>query len=229
MRALVAYRVRKTLHIICAVILLQVLFPSQNAKAFVYWSNPSGSTALFSWQNGGSDNGLFGDPELDENNTFIFEPTNFVAMSLDGMPDNVNDRLEFDLIAKPGHSITEVRISEEGDYDILGNGRVSVSGELFVENLRNNQEEFMPLEVEPVMPVTSGTELWTGSSTITGLNWTYLKIVLCNNLFAFADSDSAAMVYKKSVGAPLTIQIIPEPATICLLAIGSLAFVERKK
>ena len=110
---------------------------SNSFGAFVYWGGgmKDGSATAFDWFNGGSDNGLFGDPVLVGGNTFVFTPQNFRADSLDGVSGTAADRLKVTLVAKPGQMITGIRITEFGDYGITGNGEVRISGGLFMTNM----------------------------------------------------------------------------------------------
>ena len=213
---------------ICTMALLFIFTVASETRAFVFWDTPNGSNDYFYWQNGGSDFGLFGSPLINSSNIFVFEPTNFEAS--DPGNQHVYDRLEFNLIAKPGRIITEIRITEDGDYSIYGNGQINVTGTLSVENLHNNNTATAFLDVTPIMPIASeGNGLWSGSTAITGLNYTQIKIVVHNDLFAYAEDGSAALVWKKTFGTPVAIQIIPEPATMAVLSIGSLVFIRRKK
>jgi hypothetical protein len=192
--------------------------------AFVQWGgDPNGSTDKLYWENGGSDFGLFGDPTI-SGNTFSFSPQNFIAISTNSIPADTCDTLVFDLIAKPGYSITQIRVSEGGLYDIA-DGEVLVSGQFTIENLLTNEILSDSLDLSPDMPVTSGADTWTATAAISGFNWTHIRLSLYNDLFAY--SDSAALVDKKTAGTPL-IQIIPEPATICVLGFGALSLIRRK-
>ncbi|MDW8263643.1 MAG: hypothetical protein RMJ35_14030, partial [Phycisphaerales bacterium] len=68
----------------------------------VPWSNPSGTVpGLFSWSNGQSDNGLFGSPIV-SGTSFTFFPTNFRAVSSNGVAQTTSDRLSFQIDVAPG-------------------------------------------------------------------------------------------------------------------------------
>ena len=115
--------------IVAAVIVLLLQWSySSTASAFVFWSNQNGTATHFDWSNGGSNNGLFGDPTLVGGNSFVFTPADFRAESFDGVSDSVSDRMEVELTAHPEWKFTEIRITEGGDYGILIDGSVSVGG-----------------------------------------------------------------------------------------------------
>jgi len=99
---------------------------ASSALGVVPWSNPTGTTTLFSWSNGYENNGLFGDPTITPN-TFNFAPTSFFA----GAPHaaTATDTLTVTLTVNPGKLVTAVRIHEIGTRTL---GTTSVSGTLFI-------------------------------------------------------------------------------------------------
>jgi hypothetical protein len=218
---------RRAKHLaIIAICVMGFIFTS-SADAAIAWDTPSGSSATFEWENGQSDNGFFGQPLLDAGGTFIFAPTNFFATSTNG---NVNDTLTFDIIAKPGYVITGIGINESGEFVIIGDGQVEVTGDITITNLVDGSS--LPtsgINVTPDMPASGeGYNYWNGSASLTALNLTHIRIAIASYLNASAVSGYAALV-KTTFAIPVTVQAIPEPATIALLAFGSLAFVVKKK
>jgi hypothetical protein len=204
------------------------------ANAFTPWTNSSGSAANFDWANGGSDAGLFGDPDLSGGNTFVFFPKSFIAESVGGVIAEVSDTLTFDLIVHPGALVTGIQISEYGDYGILGNGSVDISSLLAAENLIIPQTESAVLTTNPTMPIypdiitNLATGEWTANGGVSLNGWKHLRVTLSNDLIAISDLDSVATIQKKVVGDSVAITIIPEPATLVLLA-GGMAYLRRKK
>jgi hypothetical protein len=202
------------------------------ASAAVVWSTPSGSTPYFDYANGQSDNGLFGSPNI-AGNTFAFFPSSFVAQSSNGSSANVSDRLSFTLYAKPGQTISGIKITEAGDYSILGTGTVNAQGALFVTNLNQFAFQSDTLHTTPTFPLgtnsfTSG--LWGGYSQVTLPNgWTKVQVVMNNILQTQAGANSSAEIDKKVVGAEVLVSVIvPEPGTIGLLTIGGAMFLLRR-
>ena len=193
-------------------------------QANILWSQSSGTADYFDWQNGQSLYGLFGDPTLVGGNTLVFFPSNFRAESVNGQSDSVSDILEFELIAHSGFSFQDIRITEYGDYGILGTGQVQVTGGLSVTNMNTMDTLTSGLTANPSMPVTSGQGEWEALSQIDILpaDWTHIKITLENNMLAISGCDSAAFIQKKVLGNAIAIQIIPEPATVAMLSIGGL-------
>ncbi len=211
---------KKTIFLVAAI----VLFLFASAQAAVVWSEPNGSTAYFDWANGQSLNGLFGDPVPVDSSTFVFFPSMFRAESFDRQTDSISDILEFELIAHSGYSFQSISIVEYGDYGILGNGLVKVSGTLSVENLDTedtvNNDLINDLPERFPADAFGLWQAWAGID-IAEADWTHLRIKLENNLFVVSGSDSASWIEKKVLGNAIAVRIIPEPATIATLGIGT--------
>lgn len=218
---------RRTSIIGVAAVVIGLLAFAPASRALILWNNSSGEADFFFWENGGSDNGLFGDPTLVGGDTFVFTPSNFRAESADGDSDVTSDRMQVDIIAKPGFFIEGILIQEFGDYGIAGDGaQASVTGSLFLTNLDEFDVRVATLTTDPAMPVTSGAGTWTGEVGIDLSNefpqWTHLRVVLNNNLVTITQPGSAAFIEKKVTGAGVSVTIIPEPATVFVLAAGAL-------
>ncbi len=196
------------------------------AMAFVPWDNPSGSTADFFWLNGGSDNGLFGSPTV-TGNSFIFFPQAFNASSTNGVADQTNDRLQFELIAKPGFVFNGIAITEIGDYTISGVGSVSVTAGLFVTDLNG----FRVADDHFSQTFNSGAANWSGTPSvdlsIMPPDWVHVMVVLDNVLAATSQANSTSFIEKKVTGG--VIITIPSPASASMLILGGLAFGRRRR
>ncbi len=206
-------------------LILLALFTAP-AEAVIYWANASGSAGSFDWSNGGSDNGLFGDPVV-SGNTFIFTPSNFRAESVNGVAAIVSDRMEVTITAKPGSVITGIRITEYGDYGILSQGMVSVSGTMFLTNLNEFEVRYSDFGSNPASPISSGIGSWDAEVAVDSFEWPRLKLVLDNNLMAISSPGSVTFIEKKVMGSAVSVEIIPEPATIAILTLGAL-FLRKK-
>lgn len=202
--------------------------------ASVPWSNPNGSTADFDWQNGFSDNGLFGDPTV-IGSTFVFTPNNFKATSINGVAASVSDRLQFDLIIKNNKKLTNFTVNEIGDYQITGTGQVQAGGLLLLTNLDTGVPAFDNLHTTPASPMvgpTAGALPWTGYESISLLpnGWTKIRVVLNNILDAASGPNSTATIEKKFASGAIEITfIIPEPASLSLVGAAGLLLIRRRK
>lgn len=203
------------------------------ADPLIPWSNPSGSAISFDWSNGGSDTGLFGSPIV-VGDTFRFFPAAFRAQATSGGADIKYDRLEVTLLAKPGFNFTEIRITERGDYGIVGaGGQVSVSGTMFLNDLDLPRTKTGDLVTSPGSPITSGTGSWTGDAAVDVTTdvpkWTRLKLILNNNLVAIAGPSGVAFIEKKVGDLAVDIDILPAPGSLALLGLAALSGSRRRR
>ena len=200
------------------------------ALAFVPWINPSGNAGTFSWANGGSRDGLFGSPTVVGGDTFVFFPAGFRAQSTNGGVTIVGDRLEFDLFAAPGFQVSGIRISEYGDYGVIGAGSsVSAAGSLIATNLDTGATMFNALVTTPGVPITSGFGNWSGVEALDFVGCTRLHVVIDNDLIAISGDNCAAYIEKKVFAAGFSITLVPTPGTAALMGLGSLLAVRRRR
>ncbi|MDD5010515.1 MAG: PEP-CTERM sorting domain-containing protein [Phycisphaerae bacterium] len=226
MKSFKLYRFRMQLFISAAILMML----SQSAKATF-----SGSATDFYWENGYSINELFTAPILSGENTLVFGVENFRTESLYGEFTSISDTLIFDLIALDGLYFGGITIFEIGDYGIDDGGSVGVSGTVLIENLSasgsQDGELTNDLQEMPQTYVEDGTE-WQAEAEVSlePSKWTHIRITLINYLWAETlECGSTAWIEKKNLDTTIAIQIIPEPATIGLLTLGSLVFLGKKK
>jgi hypothetical protein len=218
---------------------LTVALAAPSFAAFVPWTVPSGAADDFFYSNGGSDPGLFGDPIV-SGNSFIFLPTNFRAAT-DADP-LVNDTMQVKIEAKPGFTITEVVITEIGDYGITGTGAVNVSGSLTVVDghafpIRQRQDPFSLLPGGGVLSGTDISDTWQTDAALDlsadvpgwGAPGDPFTLILTNNLSATVNAGGVAFVEKVAAGVGVMVTIIPEPASLVLLVLGAAGLVSRRR
>lgn len=233
--------------IIAAFGLIASLVGSASAAPLRPWGGglDSGSATFISWTGGGDDAGLFGDPLIipagapGEFDTFVFFPAGFRAENVGtGSPVTTSDRIEVTITANVGHNITSIVVSEYGDYSITGpGGSVDLQGTLSATEVggqgRFYSDALDPALGSPTFPATSGSSDFQMDAAIDLSGdvpgWTSFTFVLENDLIAFAAAGSTASIEKKLVGDGVSVQFIPEPATLALLGMGALVAIRRRR
>jgi hypothetical protein len=210
--------------LIVAVALCLLMGSTERAPAFTFWTNANGSGDFFDWSEGGSDNGMFGDPQLVDGDTWLFFPEAWRAESADGVPDSANDRMQVNLSAHQGQVFTSIRIREAGDYGILGDGAVSASGSAFAANTSSYALGSGVLVTNPTMPVDVGDGPWEAETVIDLDDWVDFTLVFDNNLLAISGAGSISFIEKKVVAITFT----PEPGSLLMLASGGLMLIRRR-
>lgn len=216
----------------CAVVVMAF---TPLADASVMWSNDSGVAMNFTWANGGSDNGLYGDPTLVGGSTLVFFPTAFRAESVDGVNSSVTDRLFVDIFAKAGQMITDIVISETGDYGVVGSASINLSAIVNVTDLLDPlRTDSAFLVTTPSMPTASGTGNWDAFGSLSfsvtpGQEWTHIRLELTNTLEAFSAAGSSSFIEKKVAGTGIQVTIIPAPGSGGVLLLAGLALARRRR
>jgi hypothetical protein len=222
-------RVSKLATLVIAAVFSMVASTAQAAL----WTNSAGSTAFFSWSNGGSDNGLFGSPVV-SGNKFIFSPANFLARSQNGNAVTTSDRLFVDITITPGFQFGGLSISESGDYAILGGGSVQATGAMFVTNLQTGTVASAVMNTNPSMPISAAgaaSGLWSGTMGVQLPDAvTTIRLVINNILQATSSPTGTAQIEKKTFGSDIVVELfIPEPGTItALVGLGGLLLARRR-
>ena len=234
-------------HTLGALGLLVLGAASATSFAAVPWTVPAGVAPgnTFSYSNGGSDFGLFGNPIV-LTDGFRFFPSNFAAESSNGVAETTYDRLFVTIDLPTGTStnyLTGMSVSDVGTYSILGTGSVMASGLETVTVLSNDGTMGAPaigttlfdaLTTTPAFPVsttTSATGPWTGEASIMipdGVK--SLQLVFKNTLQATSGPNGTSFIQKENVGIEIDFDIVPEPTTLAAVMGGaSLLLVRRRK
>lgn len=217
---------------------LGALVATAGVAGAAIWTQPSGSTANFTYSNGRDTNGLFGDPTVSPTG-FTFTPGNFVATSVNGTGGNqlANDYLTVDVTATPASGgIKGVNFGELGDYSIFNGGGVFVQAYVVVQDLDTGKSYSKLLTPSPSMPqygapasVNAGE--WTGTLSIdfAGNTAQRIRIALNNILQAYSTPGGSAIIQKKAIDDPdgdgpgleivsVNQNHLPEPTTFVALA-----------
>lgn len=184
-----------------------------SASAFVSWTTPDGSGSFFDFSNGGSDNGLFGNPVGPIDAVFAFTPTNFTA------PDNGNDttvdRIEVDLTETTGE-IEFIRVVEFGNYINTGG-----PAQVFAQATQlHSYDIFNPVQDSFSTGIGgAGSGSWSLETEIAvPADVTSFTLVFENRLQATGN----ARIFKNGVRI-----ITPEPTSLLLLSLTAF-FIRRR-
>lgn len=214
--------------------------PTDSDAAFLPWGNASGSNGVISWSNGGSTDGIWGDPVV-TGLTLTFTPDEFRAEASNGGADTVDGLLSFDVDILGGNQITGFRIDEVGSYSVLGLGVVNATGVLIVTNREIPSQIFtdtmtptVPFPLSNANPVGSISGIWGGTMEVptvglfpNGID--KVTIIVDNTLQASSGAGGTAFIDKKLAGSGVTISIfIPEPATLGLALLAAPLLLRRR-
>jgi len=183
------------------------------------------------------------------NNSIFFQPTNFIAESLNGAGAvSLRETLIIDVQAtSAGYNMSSFLLAEQGDYELTGTGSsVSASGRLGVASLTSTCGLFLPCKDASIFNVantdldTIGTlTAWSGSTSVDladTIGWgsdSSVQLSLQNNLLATTLNDGeSAMIQKKFGAIGITVNPVPVPAALWLFGsglVGLAIFAKRKK
>jgi hypothetical protein len=177
-------------------------------------------------------------------NQLLFFPTQFSA-SAAGMGgfDQTSSQLQLMFASNdPLFYLEQMNITEFGDADLTGTGTAAtytfagLSGFVTV-----TEDKDGPLAMPVVIPFTgifdpsdtlalpgdSGTTIWSATAAIDIAAYvpfaTKAFLSYDNNLYAFSEDGTSAMIQKKVVNGPaIIIEVVPEPATFALVGAGLL-------
>lgn len=203
---------------------------------------PSGTGSFFSWDNGRSDNGLFGSPELLNGSTFLFNPIGFTATAQDGSSQSTSDTLRVDLFADAGFFFSQIRFVQVGTYIAQNGGEASLSSSLNVlDNTlspagrsSSGNMVFTPGDLFTSVAGQTNSGVYNGSVLATlGTQvdpWTSISIEFAANLITVTtDAGQSASLTIGVTGSQIAIQVIPAPATLALAGVGLLAAGRRRR
>jgi hypothetical protein len=191
-------------------------------------------------------------------NSMDFNPVGFSAIAEDGSSDITDGNLIFTAAARENMAIEQIGFSERGNFNLGGAGTdatyVDVDAFFYVEVTEVNYQPIAPFGIPVWMdfnPNTDGTfelvtdgaggGIWSGS-VLVDINAalvengysasdraTRVDVDLNNVLTAYSENGTSSLIAKKDFDVGMSVEIIPEPASIILLlgASSILGFVRR--
>ncbi len=182
--------------------------------------------------------------------TLLFDPTGFAVQVSPGPGTRfIDSELETMIAAHPGYGLTSISFAEEGDYTIAGAAAVTVGVPLFWDIMEvdgsmitpisgSGQVDFMATETGTgrIWRVEFGLDLAVELATAEetrgeiGTHVTKVNIRFDNSLSANAhDNQSLAFIKKKQVeGVRVHTDVVPEPSSIVMLALGLCSLLWRR-
>jgi|GEM_PF-1722869 len=218
------------------------------AQADVPWSNPNGTNPILSWENGRSDNGLFGSPTVIGDTFFFISNNNFDADASDGTTVTKTDTLRVRVHAQPGRFFSQVQFASQGDYTVFGSGSsVNVTGGMTVNDVNSvrTASDSFHTSVSPssgsatMMPVlgnglTPEIGSWNGSSLIDFSVFgfppiTSLDLIFTNSIIAISlPGETASIVTLPNTQGSFSLSIVPAPSS-ALVALAGLGVLSRRR
>jgi hypothetical protein len=201
------------------------------------WGTASGDAGDFTYSNGQDINGFFGEPWIPGDNTFYYVSANFQVSSANGAPGfaQQSDTTSFDAVADPGLQFSLIRVTAFGSYAVTGNGAsVDLDAGLGIsENGGMGRNWAGPLTTTPGFPVTAGSGDWSGLSVVDitfelPVPYNSIHVAMANDVVAISVPGSSATINVQFQDLKIEFEVIPEPGTLALLALGGLALLRRK-
>jgi hypothetical protein len=150
-----------------------------------------------------------------------------------GKTSELNGALSFIFTADSPFILTSAVALEDGIWNTTGNGTVDIKGGMIVTNLTTQTSAGTAFGATTFSPGGA----WTLTNTVNGpldaASASY-KITLDNTLFAEALANptggggGSALLAKKDFTIIITAAQVPEPASLTLLALGSLTLLSRR-
>lgn len=175
---------------------------------------------------------LYGAPIFSSPSTLVFRPTEFAAAAPPS--DQTSSLLEMLIEAPEGQWIQSITVYEIGDYALLGEGAVAqASAAMFLSadanglNVVASDSDGVTLTLPPASVGDFGIWEIALSADVSADQLESVYLSMDNTLQALAPNLSLSFIQKKLVRIDVT--YIPEPATLGLMALGTLLIARRRR
>jgi hypothetical protein len=201
------------------------------------WNPTSGEATHFFYANGCDVNGLFGNPYVDtENDTFHFVDSVFQVHAVNGQVISQDDTFSVDLTAKTGWRFSWMTIEAFGSYALSGpQSCADFTGQLSMHELAGGFRTWSgDMVTNPIFSFcgpSSGE--WTGTAMVdVSAVWPepqdQVHVAFSNMLEVSAPEGGSAELNVQYTYLNVTFGMIPEPASLALLAFGGLMLARRR-
>lgn len=222
-----------------ATVVCALVVPAASYGAFVSWTTPAGSAAIFDYSEGGSTDALFGEPTITPSG-FWFDPPAFFSSATNGGADNTDSEMQVRVKQTAG-ALVEVIITETGTYTGTAGSEFSAFTDITLTQI--DPFAFPPLHnvsadtyVDGVYDAdgnwvlgADGSGTWVKQVTIdlttyTAGGWNEFRLNIHNFLQTTASVGGSAYIEKTGVDVH-----VPEPTTVGLLALGLVGLGVRRR
>lgn len=197
--------------------------------------NPGDLDFLQVRENSITDPGPLFEAPVHVNNRLIFTPLAFTSYAANGLADTTSGTLSMRIRADLGQYLKQIIIKETGDASLLGVGnaatKATINGLMTLTDISPGTHPTLTnqLDVNPDAPYQLPNDSYVEFTAmtvidLTGLNINEVILNFNNNLQTTSQQGTTSFIQKKTI-----VIYTPEPATIGLLAIGSLVVLRRKR
>jgi hypothetical protein len=169
------------------------------------------------------------DPPIRVNNKLLFFPTSFATYVANGGYDMTSGTLAMSIKAPAGYFLESIIVDEVGDCTLLGAGTANTWADIYgflgvtdlVPGTHGSHSDVFDTTPPPpfLLPKITFVE-FNGHAQIdlTGMGISQIDLDFGNTLEASSEPGTTAFIQKKTFTLEATTMLIPEPASVLLLA-----------
>jgi len=209
--------IRKTIAVVA--VLLVAFTGVVNAQSY---DDVTGNTIDFANIDETTGEGIFGQPTA-VGDDLSFPVSGFNAEAVDGAIDFVNGIVRLDVSANSGQTFSSIALDEFGVYFNTGNSVSSVDAFLTVITSDGTFSDTFSFSFG------AGSGVWDGVAEVFFPETDSAKVFVHNILLADSEVGSVASINKRNATIRVGNNVIPEPTTFGILALGMIGMAARRR